>query len=78
MVWQVVRAVKVPVIGIGGIVTASDALEFLITGARAVEIGTANFIQPSVTMGVLDGIEDYLNRHRIVNITELIGILNTQ
>jgi dihydroorotate dehydrogenase (NAD+) catalytic subunit len=76
MVWQVAQAVKIPVIGIGGITTASDALEFLITGARAVEIGTANFIRPAATMEVLDGIEDYLVRHRIGNITELIGSLN--
>jgi dihydroorotate dehydrogenase (NAD+) catalytic subunit len=77
MVWQVVRAVKIPVIGIGGIVTASDALEFLITGARAVEIGTANFIRPAATMEVINGIVDYLSRHKIVKITELIGSLDT-
>ncbi|MBA4421846.1 MAG: dihydroorotate dehydrogenase [Syntrophus sp. (in: bacteria)] len=77
MVWQVVRAVKVPVIGIGGIMTASDALEFLITGARAVEIGTANFIQPAATMEILDGIKDYMIRHKIGKITELIGSLDT-
>jgi dihydroorotate dehydrogenase (NAD+) catalytic subunit len=77
MVWQVVRAVKVPVIGIGGIITASDALEFLITGAKAVEIGTANFIQPAATMEILDGIADYMIRHNIGKITELIGSLET-
>jgi dihydroorotate dehydrogenase (NAD+) catalytic subunit len=77
MVWQVARAVKIPVIGIGGIMTASDALEFLITGARAVEIGTANFIRPAATMEILDGIEEYLVRHRIGNIDELIGSLET-
>jgi dihydroorotate dehydrogenase (NAD+) catalytic subunit len=77
MVWQVVRVVKIPVIGIGGITTAGDALEFLITGARAVEIGTANFIQPSATIEILDGIGDYLNRHDIGKITELIGSLKT-
>ncbi len=77
MVWQVVRAVKVPVIGIGGIRTASDALEFLITGAIAVEIGTANFVQPSATLEILDGIVDYMNRHNIGKITDLIGSLDT-
>jgi len=75
MVWQVVQAVKIPVIGIGGIMTAADALEFLIAGARAVEIGTANFIRPAATMEILDGIKEYLVRHRIGNIDELIGSL---
>ena len=77
MVWQVVQAVKIPVIGIGGIVTAGDALEFLIVGARAVEIGTANFIRPAATMEILDGLKEYLIRHRIGNIAELIGSLVT-
>jgi dihydroorotate dehydrogenase (NAD+) catalytic subunit len=76
MVWQVAQAVKVPVIGIGGIMTAGDALEFLIAGASAVEIGTANFIRPTATMEILDGIEEYLVRHRIGNIAELIGSLD--
>ena len=75
MVWQAVRAVKIPVIGIGGITTASDALEFLITGAMAVEIGTANFIHPSATIEIIDGIGDYLIRHGIGKIKELIGSL---
>jgi dihydroorotate dehydrogenase (NAD+) catalytic subunit len=75
MVWQVAQAVRIPVIGIGGIMTAGDALEFLIAGARAVEIGTANFIRPTATMEVLDGIEEYLIRHRIADIAELIGSL---
>jgi len=77
MVWQVVNAVKIPVIGIGGIMNANDALEFLITGARAVQIGTANFIRPAATMEILDGIVDYMIRHGIGDITELIGSLNT-
>ena len=77
MVWQVVRTVKIPVIGIGGIMTASDALEFLITGARAVEIGTANFIRPAATTEILDGIIDYLVRHKIGRIADLIGSLDT-
>jgi dihydroorotate dehydrogenase (NAD+) catalytic subunit len=77
MVWQAVRCLKIPVIGIGGIATASDALEFLITGATAVEIGTANFIHPAATMGILDGIEAYMIRHGIDRIDELIGSLKT-
>lgn len=77
MVWQVVNAVKIPVVGIGGIMNANDALEFLITGARAVQIGTANFIRPAATMEILDGIVDYMIRHGIGDIMELIGSLNT-
>ncbi|MHB8908287.1 MAG: dihydroorotate dehydrogenase [Syntrophales bacterium] len=77
MVWQVVRAVKIPVIGIGGIMTAGDALEFLIAGANAVEIGTANFIRPSATVEIIDGIGDYLIRHGMGKISELIGSLKT-
>jgi dihydroorotate dehydrogenase (NAD+) catalytic subunit len=77
MVWQVVRSVKIPVIGIGGISTAADALEFLITGASAVQIGTANFIHPAATMEIIDGIEDYMIRHRIACMKDLIGSLQT-
>jgi dihydroorotate dehydrogenase (NAD+) catalytic subunit len=77
MVWQAVRCLKIPVIGIGGIATAADALEFLITGATAFEIGTANFIDPAATMGILDGIEAYMIRHGIGRIDELIGSLKT-
>lgn len=75
MVWQVVQAVKVPVIGIGGIMTAEDALEFLITGAAAVQVGTANFVNPGATMDILDGIEAYLEQHNIEKVTDLIGTL---
>ena len=75
MVWQVVKRVSIPVIGIGGIVTASDALEFLIVGARAVQIGTANFVNPAITMDILAGMEAYLKRHKIANIGDLIGTL---
>jgi dihydroorotate dehydrogenase (NAD+) catalytic subunit len=75
MVWQVVGCVNIPVIGIGGIMTARDALEFLIEGARAVEVGTANFVNPSVTGEIIDGISDYLIRHGMGNITDLIGSL---
>ena len=77
MVWQVVRSVKIPVIGIGGITTAADALEFLITGASAVQIGTASFIDPAATMEIIDGIEDYMIRHRIGCMKDLIGSLKT-
>ena len=63
MVWQVAKAVKVPVVGLGGIMSATDAIEFMLAGATAVEIGTANFIDPSITVKVVDGINDYLDRH---------------
>ena len=76
MVWQVVKRVKIPVIGVGGIVTARDALEFLIVGARAVQIGTANFINPRATLDIIDGIENYLTSHNIPDVNELIGTLN--
>ncbi|MCF8053354.1 MAG: dihydroorotate dehydrogenase [Desulfobacterales bacterium] len=75
MVWEVVKTVNVPVIGIGGIMTAEDALEFLITGAAAVEVGTANFVNPGATMDILDGIEAYLVKHGIEKVTDLIGTL---
>ena len=75
MVWQTVQAVKIPVIGIGGIMSARDALEFLIAGARAVEVGTANFVRPSATMDIIEGIEAYLLRNRIGDIDDLIGSL---
>lgn len=75
MVWEVVRAVTVPVIGGGGIMTAADALEFLIAGARAVQVGTAGFIDPRAAMGVIEGIEAYLVKHGIPDINDLIGSL---
>jgi dihydroorotate dehydrogenase (NAD+) catalytic subunit len=75
MVWQVVQRVSIPVIGIGGIATAGDVMEFLIVGARAVQIGTANFVNPSALMDILDGMEAYLARHRLANISDLIGTL---
>jgi dihydroorotate dehydrogenase (NAD+) catalytic subunit len=77
MVWQVVRALKIPVIGLGGIMKASDALEFLITGATAVQVGTANFVSPAATIEILDGIIDYLERHGVASIKALIGSLQT-
>ena len=73
MVWQVARAVKVPVIGLGGIMTATDAIEFLMAGATAIEIGTANFIDPTVTIKVRDGIDQWLDSHGCRSIQEIIG-----
>ena len=75
MVWQVAKAVKIPVIGLGGISSTNDALEFLMAGATAIEIGTANFIDPTITIKVIDGIQEYLNRHNIKNINDIIGII---
>ena len=75
MVWQVAHAVKIPVIGLGGIATAADALEFLMAGAKAIQVGTANFIDPAVTMKIIDGLEDYCKRHGISDINEIIGII---
>lgn len=75
MVWQVAKAVKIPVIGIGGIMTGRDALEFIMAGATAVEIGTANFIDPKATIHVLDGINEFCVRQGVKDIHELIGII---
>lgn len=75
MVWQTARAVKIPVIGLGGICSATDAVEFLLAGASAVQIGTANFIDPSVSEKVIDGIQEYLERHRYSSVKEIIGAL---
>lgn len=74
MVWQVYDAVKIPIVGLGGIMNATDAIEFMLAGASAVEIGTANFIDPTITMQVIDGIEAYLERHHIENVKDLIGL----
>lgn len=75
MVWQVAKAVKIPVIGLGGISNAHDAIEFLLAGATAIQIGTANFIDPAVTIKIRDGINDYLDRHGCKSVTEIIGAL---
>lgn len=77
MVWQVAQAVKIPVIGIGGIMTAEDALEFLIAGATAVQIGTANFINPQATMDIIDGIENFLAQRKIARVADITGTLET-
>lgn len=76
MVYQVARAVEIPVVGLGGIMTATDAVEFLLAGASAVEIGTANFIDPAVTVKVVEGIEAYLDRHGFRSVKDIIGILD--
>ena len=73
MVWQVAKAVKIPVIGLGGIMNGRDAIEFMLAGATAVEIGTANFIDPAVTMKVIDFMKDYCTRHGIDDINDIIG-----
>lgn len=75
MVWQTAQAVKVPIIGMGGIASATDAIEFLLAGASAVEVGTYNFVDPSVTSQIVDGIEDYMRRHGFTDIQDLIGAL---
>ena len=76
MVWQVTKAVKIPVIGLGGICTARDAIEFLMAGATAIEIGTANFLDPTVTMKVRNGISEWLDAHGCQSIHEIIGCLD--
>jgi dihydroorotate dehydrogenase (NAD+) catalytic subunit len=75
MAWQAARAVRIPVIGIGGISCASDALEFLIAGCRAVQIGTANFVDPGVHERVLAGLRDYLDRHGLDDVNSVVGTL---
>jgi len=77
MVWQVARTARVPVIGIGGIMRPDDAIEFFIAGAMAVQIGTANFVNPRTTLDVIAGIERYLERHGIKDIADLVGTLET-
>ncbi len=73
MVWQVSKAVKIPVIGLGGIMNWKDAVEFLLAGASAIQIGTANFIDPAITVKVSDGINDYLDRHGFTSVKDIIG-----
>jgi len=75
MVWEAYHAVKVPVIGIGGIMNASDTIEFILAGSTAVQVGTANFIDPQVTMKIIDGIKDYCERHNVGSISDLIGAM---
>ena len=75
MVWQVAKAVKIPVVGLGGISSATDAIEFLLAGASAIEIGTANFIDPTITVKVAKGIVEYCERHGFKNVSDLTGAL---
>jgi dihydroorotate dehydrogenase (NAD+) catalytic subunit len=77
MVWQVAQKSKIPIIGIGGIMTAEDALEFLIAGASAIQVGTANFIKPHATLEIIDGIEAFLTARSIDKLTDIIGTLET-
>lgn len=76
MVWQVAQAVKIPIIGLGGIMNATDAIEFFLAGASAIQVGTANFIDPLVSVKIIDGIDNYLNRHKISSISDLVGCLH--
>ena len=76
MVYQVARAVKIPVVGLGGISDAKDAVEFLLAGATAVEIGTMNFVDPAITVKVAKGIDDYLERHGFASVRDIIGIVD--
>lgn len=75
MVWQVAKAVKIPVVGLGGIMSATDAIEFLLAGASAVQIGTANFIDPTITVKVVEGINRYLDENGFKSVKEIIGLI---
>ncbi len=77
MVHECRQMVKIPVIGMGGIASARDALEFIIAGATAVQVGTANFVDPFIWPKLIDGIRDYLGRHRIARVADLVGTLQT-
>lgn len=76
MVWQVSQAISLPIVGLGGIMNATDAIEFLLAGATAIQVGTANFIDPTITEKIVLGIDEYLDRHNMESVTELIGALN--
>ena len=77
MVYECRRAVKIPIIGMGGIATATDALEFIIAGASAVQVGTTNFVDPFIWDKLVDGLRDYMGRHRIARVAELVGSIDT-
>jgi dihydroorotate dehydrogenase (NAD+) catalytic subunit len=77
MVYECRRAVKIPVIGMGGIANATDALEFMIAGATAVQVGTANFVDPFIWSKLRDGIEQYMERHRLSRLEDIIGSIDT-
>ncbi len=76
MVWQVHKAVNIPIVGIGGIMNATDAIEFFLAGASAIQVGTANFIDPQITEKIIVGIEDYLISHQVSSVNELIGAID--
>lgn len=76
MVYQVARAVKIPVIGLGGISNATDAVEFLLAGASAIQIGTMNFVDPAITVKVVQGINEYLDRHGFKSVNDIVGIVD--
>ena len=76
MVWQVAKAVQIPVVGLGGIMNGRDAIEFMLAGARAIQVGTANFVDPSVTMKIIDYMEDYCQRHGVSDINDIVGMIN--
>lgn len=75
MVWQVAKAVNIPIIGLGGIMNADDALQFIMAGATAIQVGTANFVDPTTTIKIIDGLQDYCQRHGVSDINELRGII---
>lgn len=75
MVWQVAKAVKIPVVGLGGIMTGADAIEFMLAGARAIQVGTANFVDPSTTERIIEFMEEYCIRHGVHDINEIVGIV---
>ena len=75
MVYQVAQAVNIPIIGMGGISCAEDAIEFILAGASAVSVGTANFHNPAVTMEVIDGIEDYMKKNGFTSVKDMVGIV---
>lgn len=76
MVWQVAQAVNIPIVGMGGIMNTADAIEFLLAGASAIQVGTANFIDPTVTVKIVEGIEEYMTRHQFSDVNDLIGALD--
>ncbi len=75
MVWQVAHAVKIPVVGLGGIMNGRDAVEFMLAGARAIQVGTANFVDPAVTVKIIDYINDYCERHGVSDVNDIVGLI---
>ncbi|MBU2651481.1 MAG: dihydroorotate dehydrogenase [Bacteroidetes bacterium] len=75
MVWQVYKAVKIPVVGMGGIMDATDAIEFMLAGSTAIQVGTANFIDPSVSVRIIDGIVEYCEKYGVKDVNELVGVI---